>query len=92
MGGGGRETRDIHGRSGDRLRPGSEGVECAVTRGSQQLNATIGATYGWENFKTVTLGQIKIEKAGQQPVVVKALRKPGPAVMNLQATVLKLLE
>jgi alpha-L-fucosidase len=69
--------------------PGSDGSECALIIGGQQLSATVVATQGWGDFVTAIVGQIDVPKAGPVNVLVKATRKQGQAVVNLRSLVLK---
>jgi len=41
-------------------------------------------------FEVVPVGELKIEKAGRYTLSVKALKKPGVAVMDLRQITLKM--
>jgi len=69
--------------------PGSDGSECALIIGDQQLSATVVATHGWGDFVTAIVGQIDVPRAGLVNVLVKATRKQGQAVVNLRSLLLK---
>ncbi|MHB1308828.1 MAG: alpha-L-fucosidase [Limisphaerales bacterium] len=69
--------------------PGSGGSDCAMVIGESELRVTVEPTGGWNDFQTVTVGQITVDKAGDHTVVVKALSKPGSGVANLRSIVLR---
>lgn len=70
--------------------PSSDGSEYNIVIGEQKLVGTVKATKGWEDFATVKVGSIKVEKAGPVTIAVKATKKPQgkQGVMNLRSVVL----
>ena len=70
--------------------PGSAGSEYAVTVGDGQVTGKTASTGSWTEFKTETLGTLKIPAAGAVSVAVKPKTKPGVGVMNLKAIALKM--
>jgi len=70
--------------------PGSAGSEYAVTVGDEQVAGKTANTGSWTEFKTETLGTLKIPAAGTVSVAVKPKTKPGVGVMNLKAIALKM--
>ena len=63
---------------------GDAGGEFTVTVGDQKLTGKAESTGGWEQYKTVRLGQINLP-AGRTSLSMKANGKPHGALMNLQA-------
>ena len=68
---------------------GEGGSEYVVAVADQQLKGKVGDTGSWTAFKTENLGTLSIDKAGKYTLSVKAVSKPGEAVMNLRSIVLK---
>jgi arylsulfatase A-like enzyme len=68
---------------------GSGGAEVAVTVGEQTLKFTVEETGHFQRFVPRTIGTVKLEKAGRYTLAVKALTKPGTAVMDLRRVVLR---
>jgi alpha-L-fucosidase len=64
--------------------PGSEGSEFQVSVSSSSVKGKVAATKSWTDFRTVNLGTIRIPE-GHRQVTVRALTKPGNAVMNLRS-------
>lgn len=64
--------------------PGSEGslVEISLTGGRTVMKVT--KTKGWSDFVTESVGEIQV-KEGEGTLLVKPLKKPGGAVMNLRS-------
>jgi len=62
----------------------SGGSQVAFEVAGQQLTYTVKETGGFQNFVATPLGQVKFPKAGRYTLTVKALSKPGPAVMDLR--------
>ena len=65
------------------LDPGSDGSKVELVLGGAKCEAKLAATDGWGAFKTVTLGELNIAKAGTFDLIVKPVEMPGDAVMNL---------
>lgn len=63
---------------------GSGGAEVAFAIGDQQLTMTVEDTGNFQNFIRRELGEVTLS-AGRQTLTVKPQRKPGVAVMDLQA-------
>ena len=68
---------------------GVGGSEYVVAVADQKLKGKVEDTGAWTAFKTETLGTLSIDKAGKHTLSLKAVRKPGLAVMNLRSIVLK---
>jgi alpha-L-fucosidase len=60
------------------------GGEYTVAVGDQKLTAKAKSTGGWEQYKTLRLGQVKVP-AGRTSVSIKSNGKPRGALMNLQS-------
>lgn len=67
----------------------SAGSLYVVAVGDQVVAGVTQATGGWGNYKAVPLGTVTISKPGLVDVMLRALRKPGLAVMNLRSVTLK---
>jgi arylsulfatase A len=63
---------------------GSGGSEVEVATGEQKLTFTVQETGGFQNFVPRMIGEANLEKAGRYMLTVKALKKPGVAVMDLR--------
>jgi alpha-L-fucosidase len=68
---------------------GVGGSEYVVAVADQQLKGNVEDTGSWTAFKTEMLGTLSIDKAGKYTLSIKAVSKPGMAVMNLRSIVLK---
>jgi len=66
-----------------------DGNEYTVAVGDQALTGKVRSTGGWGSFKTETIGQVRIARAGKLAVSVKPKGKPREALMNLKAVTLK---
>lgn len=64
--------------------PGNEGSEYTLSVGDQTLHGKIAATKGWNDFQTITVGEVSIGSSGPVTVVLQPASKTGEAVMNLQ--------
>lgn len=51
------------------------------------VNGTVSSTGGWGNFRTESIGTMRLE-SGRQKVTVRANSKPGLAVMNFRRVLL----
>lgn len=69
--------------------PDSGGSECVLTLGNAELTATVEPTGGWDDFQTVTVGQITVGQPGTYTATLKAQSKPGLAVVNLRSLALR---
>jgi len=65
------------------------GSEFVVAVADKQLKGKVEDTGSWTAFKTQILGTLSIDKAGKYTLSIKAVSKPGMAVMNLKSIVLK---
>jgi arylsulfatase A-like enzyme len=63
---------------------GSGGSEVAIDVDGQTLRTTVEETGGFQKFVARSIGRMKIDKPGEHVLSVKALSKPGPAVMDLR--------
>jgi arylsulfatase A len=68
---------------------GSGGSEVAFRVGESSFNYTVKETGGFQTWSTNVIGEIQIDKAGRHTFEVKPIKKPGPAVMDIQLIVLK---
>ncbi|RYD63289.1 MAG: hypothetical protein EOP83_12575 [Verrucomicrobiaceae bacterium] len=66
----------------------SGGSEVEISVGDQRARFTVEDTGHFQNFKERTVGTLNFEKAGPQKLVVRALSKPGVAVMDLRQVIL----
>ena len=71
------------------LDAGSDGSEVALAAGDQTASGKLAATGGWGDYKPLTLGAVKVDKAGPVTITLKATKKPGDAVMNFRTADLK---
>lgn len=62
----------------------SGGAEFVVDVGTQRANGTVPVTGSWTNYVDLDLGPVILRQAGPIDVVVRAIRKPKYAVMNLR--------
>jgi len=63
---------------------GSGGSDVEAAIGEQKLTFTVQETGGFQNFVPRMIGEVNLEKAGRYMLTVKALKKPGVAVMDLR--------
>lgn len=66
----------------------SAGSGFEVKIGSQSLLGKVQGTSSWNDFSTLNLGSVLLEKNEGLAVTVRATDKPGPAVMNLRSLTL----
>lgn len=66
----------------------SGGSEVEISAGDQRTRFTVEDTGHFQNFKERKVGIVNFEKAGPQNLKVRALSKPGVAVMDLRQVVL----
>jgi alpha-L-fucosidase len=62
---------------------GTGGSEFAVEVAAERLTGTVRETGSWTAFETTVLGRVRIP-AGEHACAVRAVSKPGLAVMNLK--------
>lgn len=62
----------------------SAGAEFVVDVGTQRANGTVPVTGSWTNYVDLDLGPVILRQPGPIDVVVRAIRKPRYAVMNLR--------
>jgi len=67
---------------------GSEGSRVAILINDQSHEFVVGDTGGFQSWKSVTLGEAKLDLIGEHRIAVVALEKKGKAVMDLQRIVL----
>jgi alpha-L-fucosidase len=68
----------------------SAGSEYSFEAGDAKIDAKVeGTGKQFMDFKTITLGKVTIDKAGETTFAVKPHKKPGLAVMDLRQIVLK---
>jgi hypothetical protein len=63
---------------------GSGGSEVEFTVGEQKLAMTVEETGGFQNFVRREIGALELAEPGRFTLAVKALKKPGVAVMDLR--------
>lgn len=68
---------------------GSGGSEVAFTIGDQTIKDIVPDTGAFTNWTNRTIGTFNLSTAGTYSITVKALRKPGLAVMDLRAITLR---
>ncbi len=72
---------------------GSGGSDVQFAVGEQVLNYTVKETGGFQAFVPVDLGVLTLTEAKRYQLTVKAIKKPGPAVMDLrQMTLIRIDE
>ena len=79
-------TFDIHVWQGCGTGSGGSGIKI-VTAG-QTSHFTVEETGHFQNFKERVVGQVTFAEAGPQTLEIRALSKPGPAVMDVRLIVL----
>jgi outer membrane protein assembly factor BamB len=67
----------------------SGGSKYQVTIGSETLTDTMPETGAFTNFVTRTIGKVSLAQPGSYTLSVKPITKPGQAVMDLRAVMLK---
>ncbi|WP_367872024.1 hypothetical protein [Luteolibacter sp. Populi] len=67
---------------------GSGGSEVEMKCAGQSAKFTVEDTGHFQNFKEREVGKITFDKAGPQALEVRALSKPGAAVMDLRQVIL----
>lgn len=68
---------------------GSGGAEVEFALLGQKLVLKVEETGHFQRFIPRTLGTVRADKAGRTTLTVRALTKPGPAVMDLRRVVLR---
>ena len=63
---------------------GSGGSEVEFAIGEQKLAITVEETGGFQNFVRREIGTLKFDQPGRYTLVVKPIKKPGVAVMDLR--------
>jgi alpha-L-fucosidase len=64
------------------------GSEFTLAVGDQKIAGKVTDTGGWKNYRTVTLGQLRIDRPGAYTVSLKVTRKGSGNVMNLRTLTL----
>jgi alpha-L-fucosidase len=64
------------------------GSEYTVTVGDRSVKGTVTATGSWSKLASVDIGEISIPSKGTYTLTVKAVTRPGFAVMNLAGVTL----
>lgn len=67
---------------------GSGGSEVEITCAGQGVKFRVEDTGHFQNFKERVVGKVRFDKAGPQVLEVRALSKPGAAVMDLRQVIL----
>ena len=62
---------------------GAAGSRVQFDACGQSLDFIVPATGGWQSYRTVGLGRVKVP-VGSHSVVLRALSKPGEAVVNVR--------
>jgi len=68
---------------------GSGGSEVVFETGGQKLPLRVEETGGFQNFEVRKLGVVNLANAGRHELTVRALSKPGVAVMDLRQVTLR---
>jgi len=68
---------------------GSGDGEYVLVVGNQAVVGRTEVTGGWQSYRTANLGTIRLAEPGVVSVMVRGLRKPGLALLNLRSIVLK---
>jgi len=63
--------------------PHAAGSDFEIIADDQTISGNIESTGGFDDFKTMVLGEIRIAKSGRKIVAIKATKMPAGAVMNL---------
>jgi D-alanyl-D-alanine dipeptidase len=63
---------------------GSGGSAVELTIGSEKVSFAVDETGGFQEFRTKIAGRVTLEKAGRYRLDIRAMTKPGPAVMDLR--------
>ena len=66
----------------------SAGSDIVFSIGDQKLNCTVESTGDWDQYRTVTLGQIRLEKGDRVTATLKVTRKKEFGAMNLRSITL----
>ncbi|MCC6230558.1 MAG: alpha-L-fucosidase [Phycisphaerales bacterium] len=66
----------------------SAGAKMKLETPGGTLEFTVPATGGWQQYRTIELGRVKLPP-GEHTVVLRALTKPGEAVVNVRSIVLR---
>ena len=69
--------------------PKSTGSTYRVVVGDQDVTGEITSTGSWDKYERRSLGEIHIDRAGKASLEVRAIQKPGQAVMNLRSITLR---
>ena len=67
------------------MNPISPGGEYTVTVGKETVAGKVVTTKDWQDYTSVPVGEVRIDQAGEVPLVVKATAKPNGFVMNLRS-------
>ncbi|WP_422926475.1 sulfatase-like hydrolase/transferase [Singulisphaera sp. PoT] len=71
---------------------GSGGSSVEFRLGDQVLKLTVPETGGFQKFQSQNIGRLSIPKAGRYQLEVRAIAKPGVAVMDLRTVRLRPIE
>ncbi len=66
------------------LDPDSANSEINLSAGKPALDTKLQPTGGWGNYQTAMLGELKIDQPGNTTLILRSVKKPGEAVMNLR--------
>jgi lysophospholipase L1-like esterase len=67
---------------------GNDGASIAVSVGDQSVETTPPATGDWSIYKTVPVGEVQIDKAGDVDVILVARKTPHEYIMNVRSIIL----
>jgi len=65
------------------------GTRYVVLAGGSKVEGAVAATGNWDDYKTVQLGRLKLDKAGTINLTITPLDDPRVGVMNLRSVVLR---
>jgi hypothetical protein len=69
------------------LDPASPGSQYILTLAGQSLTGTLAVTKGWQDYATVNLGAVALDKGGNV-LTIKPAKKPAIGLMNLRSVTL----
>ena len=80
-----KHARRVRRRGPGRLRRrAAAGASSSSGSATRALTLTVPVTGGFQNFRTQDLGRVAIDRAGRHRLEVRAISKPGAAVMDLR--------
>ncbi|NNE90181.1 MAG: hypothetical protein HKN23_00895 [Verrucomicrobiales bacterium] len=68
--------------------PDNGGSEVAVMVNDQTFKFTVKETGGFQNWETISLGEVELAESDRHKLAIKPLNKAGKAVMDIQKVIL----